>query len=121
VVSILLAAAGRQSPPEFTVSVKSRTVQVLGMPRTSVRRTRRIDVAYHYRDWLANFEWGFLAALREKRDAPSAVPKGGGGAGTFFLTGQACFVKLAAWGDRIAPAEEPKKVPDTFSSRFLGP
>jgi hypothetical protein len=35
--------------------------------------------------------------------------------GTFFLTGQACFVKLAAWGDRIAPAEEPKKVPDTFS------
>jgi hypothetical protein len=35
---------------------------------------------------------------------------------TFFLTGWACFVELPAGDDRIAPAEEPKKVPDTFSS-----
>jgi hypothetical protein len=39
--------------------------------------------------------------------------------GTFFLTGQACFVKLAVWGDRIAPAEEPKKVPDTNGTVIL--
>jgi len=38
--------------------------------------------------------------------------------GTFFLTGWAYFVKLPAGDDRIAPAEKPKKVPDTFSSRL---
>ena len=45
-------------------------------------------------------------------------PEGEKVSGTFFLTGWAYFVKLPAGDDRIAPAEKPKKVPDTFSSRL---